>query len=330
MRIKLTSDYPIDSFILEDLYGYEYIIKNNEDNILERAWCRHAWYLLRVPYAGQKIEIENIFVDGYELNQFKYTGYFETESGTKYQPATAVWEPGEFKIWIHTSIGHLKGELITQIANGDFGKNLFNDYILTVDKPITLPDKFPKDIQSFYSYGTGPKWWHKSKSPYVELDIEKFKTMYNEMPMLENLCKIDIPLSKNHKGWSYKSWDGAQIGSANLNNYNLESYAGFGKYFKQIGFKKLFQVNFGYLSSMGYINMHKDDHTTSKNRKNIIGNKKFYWSYENADADYFKMAGVGILPTHNPILVDVCAFTHSVVNISKTKTRKSLQVTGIF
>ena len=325
MRIKLISDYPIDSFILEDLYGDEYNIKNNEDNILERTW-----YLLRVPYQGQKIEIKEIYVDGYELGQLKYTGYFQTESGTKHQPATAVWEPGEFQIWIHTSVGHLKGELITQISNGDFGKNLFENYILTVDKPMDLHEDFPIDIRSFYAHGTGPKWWHKSKSPYIELDTSEFKSMLDEMDILEDMCKVDVLMGKSHKGWSYKSWDGAEIETANLSKYDDESFAGFGKYFERIGYKELFQVNFGYLGPMGYINMHKDDHHSSKNYENIIGNKKFYWSYRDAECDYFKMAGVGMVPTKKPILVDVCSYTHCVVNTSSTKTRKSLQVTGVF
>ena len=324
-KIKLTCDNIINDFILEDIYGCEYYIKNDEENLLERAW-----YLLRLPFNGQRIEIEKIEIDGFDIGQLIYTGYFETEPGIRHQPATAVWEPGEFKIWIHTSVGYWKGELITQIANGDFGKNLFDNYILTVDKPLELSEDFPTDIRSYFAHGTGPKWWHKSKSPYIELDIPEFETMLDEMHILEDYCEYSVPLSKKHKLWSYKSWDGAEIETADLTTYDAESYKGFGKYFQKIGYKKLFQVNFGYLGPMGYINMHKDDHTSSKNYKDIINNKKFYWSFKDAEYDYFKMSGVGIIPTKKPVLVDVCSYTHCVVNVSPSKTRRSLQVTGVF
>src|SRR6056300_1643510 len=109
-KIRLESDVQIESFILEDLSNKSQVVMNNTNVVLN-----DDWYLLRFPYNGQKIEISEIYIDDCPLLHLKYTGYFENSHGQKFQPATAVWEPGEFKIWIHTNIGFMKGEILAQI-----------------------------------------------------------------------------------------------------------------------------------------------------------------------------------------------------------------------
>ena len=80
-----------------------------------------------------------------------------------------MWDDrGVFKIWIHTQLGVLLERFLHQIANGKFGKNLFQDYMLTVDRPVKLKKQWPESIKTFFSNGDGPNWWHKN-SPEVQI-----------------------------------------------------------------------------------------------------------------------------------------------------------------
>lgn len=325
--IKIESDEPIDSFILEDLSGRLFTVKNNSSLNL-----KNQWLLLKVPYLDKKIEITEIYIDGCPLLQVLYTGYFENTAGKCVQPCTAVFEPGYFKIWIHPSVGHMKAEIINQISNNDYGKNLFDKYLLTVDRPVILPDDFPVELQEFFSYAVGPKWWNKNstKLPYKELDESAFVNMINDVHIIESLCEHDDPISDRSRGWSIKSWaTNPSAREADPVQFDRDSFHGFGQYFSAMGYQELFSFHIAELGPMGYIHLHIDDYVGSKNLKHIRGATKFYQSYSNADDVYFKLNGVGCIPIHKPLLINVNMFSHAVVNLSADKTRKTLGVTGI-
>lgn len=311
---------------MENLCGKTVTITNTQCVKID-----NDWHLLSLPFNGQKIEIDEIYINDCPLQHLKYTGYFENSAGKKFQPATAVWEPGSFKIWIHPNVGFMKGEIFSQIGNGDYGKNLFEDYLFTVDRPIELSDDFPADLQGFFGAGAGPKWWHKRRTalPYVELDLEDSKSLFKDIELLEDQCVFDMPYIPESKLWTWKSWDGQSLSKADAKEFDEKSFNGFGKYFQSMGYKKLYQVYFAYLGPRGYIPIHVDDHVHSKNYKHIKGNTKFYCSYENHDEVLFKMAGVGCLPIDKPLMIDAGSFPHAVVNLSHTKTRKVLNLTGI-
>ena len=224
----------------------------------------------------------------------------------------------------------MKGEILAQIFNGDYGKNLFNDYLLTVDRPMKLPDDFPVDLQGFFGHGTGPKWWHKNKQPlpYKELDVD-FTEMFDQIEHIEMQCQVDMKESAKSKLWTHKSWDGQSVHTATAKDFDDCSFNGFGKYFQQMGYKQIYQLYIASLGPRGFIHMHIDDHYTSKNYNDIKGNTKFYCSYANADQVFFKMAGVGCIPIEKPLMIDAGSFPHAVVNLSDTQTRKTLNLTGV-
>ena len=311
--INILTDDPIDNFIIEDLNGNEKTVKNNSSTSLELSW-----YLLKLT----NNKINDILIDNSEVGSYKHTGYYEDD---------------KFKIWIHPNIGYMISTLMSQINIVDLNENLYKNYMLTVDRPINIGEQFPVHIQGFFGHGSGPKWWNKEKRPfpYIVLEGDIVSQMMNEIGTLEEYLDTQADFSgkkgqtlKYNDQWYADGWKMESYGKATLKDYDAESFSGFGKYFKDIGFKQLYQVYTAYLGPLGYINLHTDGNKARKEQNS--GNTRFYCGYHNTDNVYFKMAGVGLLPLDKPMLIDPQSFVHSVVNLSPTNTRKSLVVTGIF
>ena len=125
VKISIRSDNPIFEFEVENLKGQSVSI------IDDLVYCSNDWHLLKIPYRGVKIEISDILINDVSVQHLLYTGWFENKQGKKFQPATAVWEPGNFYFWFHSNLGFMKGEIFSQIYNGDYGTNLFEKYLFT-------------------------------------------------------------------------------------------------------------------------------------------------------------------------------------------------------
>ena len=312
-KINIFSENPIDNFVLEDLYGNEKILKNNTNVSIDLSW---QLLIITNP------DVREITIDGCQLGKFINTGYYENN---------------KFKIWIHPNIGYMISTLMDQIDLGDLNSKLYEKYLFTVDRPIDIGREFPVHIQGFFAHGSGPKWWNKEKRPipYIVIDDPEIKEMMDKIEVLEKHLDTEADLSgkKNqtlqyNDQWRAEGWKMESYSNATEKEFNADSFSGFGKHFQKLGFKKLYQVYTAYLGPLGYINLHTDGNKFRK--KENAGNTRLYCSYSNTDAVYFKMLGVGLLPMNTPILIDAGRFLHSVVNLSKTNTRKSLVVTGIF
>lgn len=324
IKILIKSDNPISEFKVENLSGQTVSI------IDDLVYCSNDWHLLKIPYRGVKIEISDILINDVSVQHLLYTGWFENKQGKKFQPATAVWEPGNFYFWFHPNLGFMKGEIFSQIYNGDYGTNLFEKYLFTVDRPVNIPDTFPKDIQQFFATALGPKWWHKhdSYTPYQIVDNVFFGNMVNEVHKVTKLCTQEI--NKNNEGekWQAKSWSANEvisdsaISNADPFKINDHSFEGFGKYFTKLGWTDVFVLIDGDLGSHGWIPIHIDDHVQSKNWKYIRNRNKLYFTYKNSDKILFKMHGVGILPIDKPLLINTADHAHCVVNLGD-KIRKN-------
>ena len=137
MKLSVTSNSPLQKFYLQDLHNNKFdIMLDTEQNI------PYGWYELCVEYVDTKIEISDIKINDCSINHMIYTGYYTDGNGTVHQPATAVWDQGGvFRIWIHTEIGEMYSRIYEAIRNGDFGQNLFENYSLTVDRPLEIKDQ---------------------------------------------------------------------------------------------------------------------------------------------------------------------------------------------
>jgi hypothetical protein len=284
------------------------------------------WHCLKVKYTGRKLEILDLFINDQSVKHLLYTGYFQSKkSGKIYQPATAVWEEGHFVLWMHPNLGAWQKQMFEQIENGKFGKNLFNDYALTVDRPMTISDHYPDNVKGFFKHAVGPCWWQKDsiRFPYRQLDIDVTQDIRQAVARLEKT----LTHKKTINGWivydtGTPTDDADPRPLSNLNNSVLEDLL------TQSGYTQWLSVSVLTLNPGCFIEPHIDDHTECKNIQYVKGCQKFYMSLDNLDGVHFKLGSAGLLPLDKPLLLNTNQHTHSVVNQGATP-RKVLLCYGV-
>ena len=316
IKIDVESQIYIKDFIIDDLYGNSYPTENKKtfDHL-------DGWFLLRIPYKNTKNEITSIKINNFDIGYLIYTGYFENNNKKKFQPACAVWEPGEFKIWLHTNVGFYKFFITEQVSNSDYGKNLFDKYMLTVDYSTDISKEiYPDDVYNFFRHPIGPRWWKKDDitRPYKILKDTNFTTINKEL-LKDEIKKISKVHEKNEKSEIYPG--GREAFSlkrnANLPLVNVEEFYGeLKKIIDTVGYKSILNISLQYLQPKSAIRIHIDDHLNRESWKYLAGCKKFYWTLTDPKSVYFKIGNAGLLPLDAPTLINTGMHSHSVVNDS--------------
>ena len=306
MHILLKSKQIISTFFLTTL-DEKNIKCNNNQNID----CINDWHLLTIPFQGQRITIDDILINNESIKHLIYTGYFETTNGEILQPSSTLWQPGIFKIWIHPKVGLMFARIMKQITNGDYGKNLFEKYMLTVDRPVSLTGKYLNSIESFFNTGSGP-YWHKKDTnefPYKIIKNPIFETIDKNLIIKNSESQFQVISDrKSYVKFSYQKYGGEEKAhSFSLNKINCPETV---KVLSAIGYKKLYHIELQYLAPKSYVPMHIDD------GKNIKGCHKFYWNITNPASVYFKFDCVGLLPIQYPFFYNNGQHVHAVVNDS--------------
>jgi len=166
--IDIVANKPLGEYYLVDLNDnrIDFDIKKNL-NIAD------GWYKLVIKYPGSKLKIEDILVNGETLNRLIWTGWFvEERTGNKVQPSLTLYTKGHWEIWLNTNMGVMWQQLLESVVDTDFGTNLFEKYMHTVDKPIDIGEDYPAIIKGFFSHGSGPMWWRKNSvvTPFESFD----------------------------------------------------------------------------------------------------------------------------------------------------------------
>ena len=326
MKIAITSDQALQSYHLRDLNGNKYEFQLDKD--FELA---HGWYELRVDYVDTKIELSDIKINDSSIGYMMYTGFYTDGLGEIHSPGNAVWDTGGFfTIWIHTEIGMMYNRIFRAIRSGDWGKNLFNDYALTVDRPTAINENWPAELRSFFSLGHGPQWWHKQDTefPWKRCDVPKFDVNL----MLEQLDRV-LPYSctrscgpgqslyiKNLKDTDTPS----DLPFVELNDIDSPLFI---ELATSVGYKRIIDISIQTLIPNSYVEIHRDDHYKREAYPFMKGCKKLYWACEAHDDVYFKLGDSGLLPLDSPLLINTIDHTHAVVH-QGTRPRKSLLVYG--
>jgi len=170
MLIEVEANKPLGNYYLEDLENKRINFECNKEFDLQQGW-----YKLVIEYPGSKLKITDIKVNNETLNRLIWTGWFLEESTqNKIQPSLILYTKGQWEIWINTSMGVMWQTLLESVTDTDFGSNLFEKYMHTVDKPIYLNNDYPQLIRSFFAHGAGPMYWRKNSSftPYQTFDSE--------------------------------------------------------------------------------------------------------------------------------------------------------------
>lgn len=309
INVSIESDHTIENFEVEDLFRNNITVNNNQNFDVASDW-----FLIKVPYCDVKNEIKKIKLNHVDIGYLMYTGWFENAKNEVFQPASAVWEDGFFKLWLHKNIGYYKWSLITQIANGDFGKNLFEKYMLTVDYSTELPDQYPDDVREFYKYPFGPRWWPKQDiiRPYKILTGKQFDTIDKKL-LIAQAKKLtnfngERLKEKNWKFWRYK--EALDLPLLSLDNFNGQLK----ELFNLVGFESIIDFSILELDPKSTIHIHIDDHLQRECWPIIAGCKKFYWTLTDTDNAYFKLGEAGLVPLNYPLMMNTGMHTHSVVN----------------
>ena len=166
----------ITDITLESLDGYKIYTKNNT-----KISGLDGWYLLTTS----NIQINDILINNESIGDLIHTGYIKNNS---------------FHIWIHTNLGCMISCCRKDINSDDFNKELYNNYMLTVDRPITLSKLYSESINSFFKNANGPHWW-KDNPPYkifTTPTINKDEMLHNFESQLKYNNNVEL-------GWSFQT-----------------------------------------------------------------------------------------------------------------------------
>jgi len=320
MKLSISSTHPLQQYYLKDINEVEHKFQLDQKLDLPAGW-----YELRVDYVDTKIDISDIKINDSSIKHLLYTGYYTDGAGKVHQPATAVWDTGGFfSIWIHTEIGMMFSRFFDAIRNGDFGKNLFDQYTLTVDRPKTIRKDWPAHIRSFYSLGYGPQWWRKEDT--------QFPWKYCDVPtldvdqLLQQLDKI-LPYSyEKQKGYHIKQLKEKSGDLPLVELQDIDSTL-FRELATSVGYKRIIDISVQTLEPNTFIDIHRDDHYQWPAYPYMKGCKKFYWACKAHKGVYFKLGNSGLLPLDGPLMINTIDHTHSVVHEGDS-ARTSILVYG--
>jgi len=319
MKISVTSDNPLQHYYLKDINNTVYSINlNTEQNIPD------GWYEFCVEYVDTKTEITDIEINGSSIGYMLYTGYCTTYDGKRHQPACAVWEPGcVFSIWINTQIGQMYSRIYEAIRNGDFGKNLFDKYLLTVDRPIDIKNTWPRNISSFFKTSHGPQWWFNNDqyTPWKYLNLPSIDVDL----LLDELDSI-LPYSNETLNLTIKQLKNKQ---SDLPFVELEDISSrvVRDFVESAGYKRLIDISVQKLEPGAYVPIHRDDHYQRQAYPYMKGCTKLYWACTNPEDVYFKLGRSGILPIDKPLLINTIEHPHALVH-EGSQVRTSILVYG--
>ena len=310
MKLSVKSQIQISKVFLKSLCGHCTSVELDKD-----IQIKDGWYEINFPYTGERTEITDIAINDESVRHLLYTGYYVDGNGTYHQPASAMWDTsGVFKIWIHTKLGVMFDRFMEEIPNGKFGSKLFDEFMLTVDRPIELKKQWPESIMTFFGHGDGPHWWSKknrSLLPYEVIDdpqVDKNAVIKET----QNICR-----------YTKKIFNGkVTINSVRescrpeLPFYELDSQAcpNLKKLIDTIGFTNILTIDTQILEPNSFLRMHKDDIYEKDVLPYIRNCKKFYWTLSDPSECYFKISRSGLLPLDKPALINTVKYVHSVVS----------------
>lgn len=317
VTVDVITDNPISVLQLEQLNGEVFHIPNGYV-----AEVGNDWHLLKIKYPGNTTEIQDILIDGVSIQNIIYTGYVVDNNGDLHQPATTLWE-GTYCIWIHPNLGLWHNRMFTEIAQGDFGKNLLKEYLFTVDRPLTINRDYPTDVQSFFAKADGPHYWktNDESTPYRVLDFEVSHDTLNAINEIYN----DYEQQKFSDEWTYKTFP-VKTALATPQPMSIVENSLVRKLLEDCGYKKILNFSILDLEPKSSIKVHLDDFTLTDVYEHIRGATKLYLSYNlNDDFDtkdlYFKLGDAGLLPLDKPMLVNTHKYVHTLINDSKHRRR---------
>ena len=309
MKISIESKNKIDKIFLINLEGQKIFF--DLDTYFS---IPEGWYELNLPYTGTQNDIKDIKINDETIKWTIYTAYYIDGHGSIHQPATSIWdEGGILKIWIHTNLGIYFERIFNDITSGDYGTDLREKYVFTVDRPIKLKYNWPESVTRFFTSGDGPHWWKLGTdfTPYRQLDID-LPPIDKVMQECEKICVHEWHDHKNVLHLKSCSPNNNELPFYDLSKDDVPHLK---KLISDIGYKNIIDLSITYMAPKTHLDLHRGDSNYKRKAYPYIrGCKKFYWALTEYKDWYFKLGKSGIIPLDKPCLINTTEHVHSVVN----------------
>ena len=289
----------ITNITLESLDGHKIYTKNNT-----KISGLDGWYLLTTS----NIPIKDILINNESIREIIHASYTKNNI---------------FHIWIHTNLGYMFSRCRKDIISEYFDKDLYNKYMLTVDRPITFKHSklYSESVNSFFKNADGPHWW-KDNLPYKifttpTVNKDEMLRKFESQLKYKDLDPRN-PGDKHEPGWTFqtlKPKDSKGLPLINLNKINNKDAI---KLFRTVGYTSILNISIATLAPFSYISIHIDDSTNKNLWQYKKGCKKLYYSFSSNKNVYFKFNEAGLVPLDNLLLVNTSDYVHSVVNDSNS------------
>lgn len=300
-------------------------------------------HLLRISVHG-RLDITGVKLDGTGLRSLLNLSYVE-HNGKKMQPATCVWEPDQ--VWVLPFANPFSAwltEVNKHFASPHIGtRNLHDDFEIFYPEPLET-ENFPKSVKDFFAQDFGFTAVKKTQSlkdlPYRRVKPglidsvqaeQAYQEIINNLDYFKNhsralsVCRYDEidDAEYNDYQWrlmhfvSNKPGDKPELGNENKFRYTIDVDR-FPKFFNLINkleLKNLVTGFVGITQPHRYISPHIDNWDYGADFWNKYwGCTQLYFSLTANDQSFMKMGNVGILPTDQPLIVNVSQYTHSIIN----------------
>jgi hypothetical protein len=168
---QIITNIPVDLKIrLSNGHGEKIISAPNVFELLP------GWQLLELIHDGSStFEIDDLLIDGQSILENIYLAWYTDQQGNYHQPRNAVTtEPATWSIVLHSDISIFKERICSQLPNGVYGKNLFEEYQWFVDLGYPLKKSFSVQVDKFFIRPQGLNFYRKDDYhlyPYIPLNI---------------------------------------------------------------------------------------------------------------------------------------------------------------
>ena len=302
------------------------------------------------PTATTNIRIDSADLDGSGFMQTLYTMY-KVDNNKKSQTTILTQRDNVLYLPFINPVSQWIASCAEKITGRLYSSGLYEELEVYYPESIMLSNNFPKIIQDFFStnldFYAHPKQllespYYNKHIPYITLpkkiNVDE-DTLYNELMNNLDYLKSTGRSPKQHEYTQNKNpnrWLNNDIIISSEDDYSLTSKFLLDKnklpnlysFIKELNLKTIIHAFIGILGPGEYAYPHIDEYITHEHSvKNYLGCSEIYIPIKWKEGNYFKLNNVGLIPIHEPALINNHNFCHALVNNSD-EIRFSLAIVG--
>lgn len=318
-----------DLLICVDNIPMEYVVKDNTIRIdTDISFGVHQLSVTMVQ--GQRLNITDVRADGASLRMMLYLSYIEAQD-KKLQPATVLWESNQvWRLPFGYPVSFWQCLVYDKLSDGEFGKNLYEQYHIYYPESIDVGPGFPEVIQTFFKndfdFVCIDRNTARSQLPYcaleLDLDTNKLSNTVNEIQQKMSWIKSkqDIVSQSIYNSTEFDStpaWMRLPLIREERTVHGPDDFPHLYNLVDSLRLADIKSMFIGILPPGGCIAPHKDrigpvNSARYNNDKHCYLYIPLSWSLGN----YFKINGAGLLSDGKPYMINHMDYVHGLVNTS--------------